>query len=323
MEPPDARLTRVFADGYRNFAGTIDADLPGLTVVFGANNSGKTALTRLPLFVAASLCSDALYCLTSNNVRFAGDFRTLTHVSRVHPSITYGAEWVQGETPCLARILLQLVSTGEGSEEVIPLRIETTSGVIYEARIDDELDIGALNHAYELMVPTRDAMSTILLGALHVPSTRPQVKAVYEYQDRIDAPTPTVQDVPALLAHEPELRATVSSWFEEHLGHRSLAVDNAAFAFRLVSGSGTTGAINMSAAGRGSQAVLPVIALLKAVELGIIQPPLVIVEEPEAHLHPSAQAPLADLLLAVQGAGSRVIVETHSEALTRIVQEAA
>lgn len=42
---------------------------------------------------------------------------------------------------------------------------------------------------------------------------------------------------------------------------------------------------------------------------------LIVIEQPEAHLHPRAQADLADFLIDVVNYGNRIIVETHSEHL--------
>ena len=39
---------------------------------------------------------------------------------------------------------------------------------------------------------------------------------------------------------------------------------------------------------------------------------VVCIEEPEAHLHPSAQAYIADFLLSMSASGRQIIIETHS-----------
>ena len=44
-------------EGYRAFSSPTTMSLRRLTVIFGKNNSGKTTLTRLPLFIGASLHS--------------------------------------------------------------------------------------------------------------------------------------------------------------------------------------------------------------------------------------------------------------------------
>ena len=40
-----------------------------------------------------------------------------------------------------------------------------------------------------------------------------------------------------------------------------------------------------------------------------------IIEQPELHLHPRAQAELADLFIAMARNGTRFLIETHSEHL--------
>lgn len=60
--------------------------------------------------------------------------------------------------------------------------------------------------------------------------------------------------------------------------------------------------------GSGIGQVLPVVAICLLSKPGEV----VCIEEPEAHLHPSAQAYLADFLLAMAASGRQIIVETHS-----------
>ncbi len=69
--------------------------------------------------------------------------------------------------------------------------------------------------------------------------------------------------------------------------------------------------------GFGVSQVLPVIALLFFVPKGSI----VLIEQPELHLHPNAQANLADLFLAATTERNlQLIVESHSEHLVRRIQ---
>jgi hypothetical protein len=66
---------------------------------------------------------------------------------------------------------------------------------------------------------------------------------------------------------------------------------------------------NITEVGYGVSQVLPILLL------GLTQrmPSTLIVELPEAHLHPRAQAALADFFCAQVTAGSHILVETHSE----------
>jgi energy-coupling factor transporter ATP-binding protein EcfA2 len=76
-------------------------------------------------------------------------------------------------------------------------------------------------------------------------------------------------------------------------------------------------AINLKDVGVGVSQVIPVIVAALFAQPGHI----VIVEEPESHLHPLAQAKLAELFAGISTArGVQFIVETHSEHLFRRMQ---
>ena len=69
--------------------------------------------------------------------------------------------------------------------------------------------------------------------------------------------------------------------------------------------------------GFGVSQILPVITLCYSVPEGSI----VILEQPEIHLHPAVQAGLADVLMdAISVRGIQVILESHSEHLLRRIQ---
>jgi hypothetical protein len=69
--------------------------------------------------------------------------------------------------------------------------------------------------------------------------------------------------------------------------------------------------VDLTSVGVGVSQVLPVILLCLLAEPGTV----VILEQPELHLHPKLQQDLANFLLACTRAGRQLIVETHSEHL--------
>ncbi|MCY1533849.1 AAA ATPase domain protein [compost metagenome] len=76
-------------------------------------------------------------------------------------------------------------------------------------------------------------------------------------------------------------------------------------------------ASNLKDVGVGVSQVLPLVVAALFAERGSI----VMVEEPESHLHPVAQTELAEMLAAVsRDRGVQFIVETHSEHLLRRMQ---
>lgn len=73
----------------------------------------------------------------------------------------------------------------------------------------------------------------------------------------------------------------------------------------------------MTDVGFGVSQILPVLVLCYYVPEGSI----IILEQPEIHLHPSVQSGLADVFIdAMQNRGVQIILESHSEHLLRRLQ---
>jgi predicted ATPase len=74
--------------------------------------------------------------------------------------------------------------------------------------------------------------------------------------------------------------------------------------------------VSIADVGFGVSQILPVLVALRAADEGR----LVYLEEPEIHLHPRAQAKLADILADAAKRGVRVVAETHSSLLLTAIQ---
>jgi predicted ATPase len=85
---------------------------------------------------------------------------------------------------------------------------------------------------------------------------------------------------------------------------------------RLPRRGGVIDMVSIADVGFGVSQVLPVLVALLVAEPG----QLVYIEQPEIHLHPRAQAALAEVLAEAASRGVRVVVETHSEVLLLAVQ---
>jgi predicted ATPase len=74
--------------------------------------------------------------------------------------------------------------------------------------------------------------------------------------------------------------------------------------------------VSIADVGFGVSQTLPILVALLVAEPG----QLVYLEQPEIHLHPRAQAALAEILVDAANRGVRVVLETHSELLLLAVQ---
>lgn len=111
------------------------------------------------------------------------------------------------------------------------------------------------------------------------------------------------------------LTEAVNFWLEhlnlaKNLEVTSIAAGSNLFEI-LISGAGNTYTANLADVGFGVSQILPVLIQ------GLLTPrgSLFAVQQPEIHLHPDAQAGLADFFLFLSSMGIRCLVETHSEYL--------
>lgn len=126
-------------------------------------------------------------------------------------------------------------------------------------------------------------------------------------RDRISCPLPEggVQTM--------ELGAALNMWLSElGLAEKAQAKDLGRLGMSLsVAPKGMDRFVDLTAVGVGVSQVMPVVLLC----LWSRPNSLILIEQPELHLHPALQLKLADFLLACTRSGRQIILETHSEHL--------
>ena len=109
------------------------------------------------------------------------------------------------------------------------------------------------------------------------------------------------------------LDAALNYWLREFdLAENARSEDRGRIGIGLsVTPKGLEREVDLTSVGVGVSQVLPVILLCLLAEPGA----LVVLEQPELHLHPRLQQDLADFLLACSRSGRQIVLETHSEHL--------
>ncbi len=109
------------------------------------------------------------------------------------------------------------------------------------------------------------------------------------------------------------LSDALDHWLQEfELAENARSEDRGRIGIGLsVTPQGLDREVDLTAVGVGVSQVLPVILLC------LLAPPgtLVVLEQPELHLHPRLEQKLADFLLACARSGRQLVIETHSEHL--------
>jgi hypothetical protein len=230
----------------------------------------------------------------------------------------------------------QLRHAISGRSNGVPFRIGQARGFLTVRQIDSisvlDLPPDAITDLFDTdALSPAQPMLPAIQGLAHVRGLRGNPERAYPRSE-------IGEDLPG--AFEPYVASLIHHWAEtegdrftgliQDLRHLGIArylkaqrIDDTRVELqvaRLPAGErfGNTDLVNIADVGFGVSQALPVLAALRAAAQG----QLVYIEQPELHLHPSAQSLMADILVGAALQGIRVVVETHSDLLLRGIQTA-
>lgn len=312
--------------GYKSFPGgdTDDGpldrlDLAPLTLLFGKNNSGKSAVARLPRLLLGSLTweDERILPLEVRGVKYGARFVDLIHGGDFFRRPTFAVAASHGAEKLDLSVTLYSpdVLAKDDPPKLWAYEMRSPESIRQAPRTEG-LRLAGLLPEGERWGSWRSAASALLDRMVHLGPMRAPIKPSYEVERPARLGLEGAEAPQWLRAH-PELGEQVGAWLEANMEGWRLSVSrsNESFSLRISRTSALN--TNLSRAGEGLQQALPVVMhqLWRQGE-GSEEGFLDVVEQPELHLHDAAQAPLADLFIetALQGRGT-VVVETHSEPL--------
>ena len=348
---------------YRSFAEPVHFEMRPVTLLYGVNNAGKSALLRALPLLADSLGGDVAGPLDLESPAMrGGSFADLrwkgpparedadSHLGMSfhwgeddgQSSIDFVLEWLGG------RLFVQnLKVTGEVSLDLkwkALKKEKADEGQSYEVRGPE--GSGPCKVTFRGLLPYSEdtRLETLLAGlrdrlrGLHghvqwLGATRRLPEA--RHGARPSGPKQRMradgEDVGAVLASQPEVLSRVSSWYERHFKRRVVVADVPPGSYRLMLRhlEQTTFDVDLRDTGEGMVQVLPVLTALALACRTNESGQILVLEEPESHLHPALQRALAEEVceevceVAAQSPSKgqpRILLETHSEHFVLAVQ---
>lgn len=353
---------RLLMRDYRSFCGEHVLELRPLTLVYGTNNAGKSALVRSIPLIADSLGGelDALnldgrfkkYDLGFDNLRFRGGDAS------EDPTLGLGVAWPEGSgLPAQAidwsiqnestwsRMLVErirvrremsrepallslerVLATPKADRRLRDLRYRLTSQQDREVRI--RLDglrpglEGLLEHLE--LDPLNERLTLLSDCVLWLRALRPAPLRYTTWRGAVRwCLAPDGSDAPVVLAGEEEVHKEVAGWYQKYARRGLLVEQTRPREATTVIQSPAGFPVNLVDAGEGLGQVLPVITALAMARRHRERSgsSILVIEEPEAHLHPDLQEGLAEQICdVISKAKPLVLIETHSYALLLAVQ---
>lgn len=360
-------ITKISVCGYKSIKDECTIDIYPLTILAGANSSGKSSIIQPLLLMKQTL--EAPYdpgalLLNGPNVRFTSVDQLLTKLPtkkdcrdsffvEIEADNTHSTRTTFKKDKKKAIDIIEMRTQNEDGVSILSPSMTTeeinstishnlqrifehlisTNTDVIKAIIRNRcfLEIGLkINQNEEIKdnfvrSPKSDLISNYIRKIIHVPGLRGNPERTYQinaigdefpgtFENYVASLIASWQDTrnPKLLklgqslkalglAERVDIRKVDDTQVEVRVGHRQ---------------KNRTEMVSIADVGFGVSQTLPVLVAL------IVASPqqLVYIEQPEIHLHPRAQAALADIIVEAVNRGVRVTLETHSELFLRRIQ---
>jgi predicted ATPase len=338
---PTMLPTAVLLQNFRSFAGPAftKLELRPITLLFGRNGGGKSALVRSLPLLADSLGSDRLDALDveSRLKSFKLDFDSLRWKGRAETdehTIGLGLCW--DSDPDVEEVTWAIRENDEWRRLVVdrfaihgpaavPLLVadwrlthgeKTQRALTYDVRLGDapakRMPIGfdgllpdAGSIASFAPLVTLDArLKQLATSVLWLHSLRPAPERFTRWQGAVRwSLDPDGRDAPVVLAGEPELLKDVSSWYEKHLDMQLIVEESRKREVRTLvrNRSRARFDVDLIDTGEGLSECLSVLTALAMARRHEEHggPSILAIEEPGSHLHPDLQRALAQRICEV------------------------
>lgn len=299
-------VNRISFKNYKLFREKQTLDIVPITILIGKNNSGKSAIAKLPSMISSSLEGDfsAPFQLETDGVR----------VGQTYEDLFYNRE-ITG-----APLEFDIVD-GKSNSSVSAL---ITGDRFYNIKISklsiDGDEINLSDTKLNGILPKDQDKKKISLNFDYIESFRRFPAATFsdifgEYKKLGVSGENAYKLLAQYHQSGDKILQTISNWFEENFEGWKLSIKDitgTSLSYEVVLENNFIKPINIVNTGSGIRQSLPlVVRSFMPVDDDI----LIIIEEPETHLHPAAHGNLAERFVDshLEDPRRKYLIETHSE----------
>ena len=348
-------ITELTAQNFKSWQDTGALQFAPLTGLFGANSSGKTSILQVLLMLKQTVerppdWNEPLYFGNEESLVNLGNFGTVIHKHKQDLSLNISVSWKSSTVVDINKYIrfynlnVETLSSSQGDRdrsEEISFSTNIARGVVNNSYYATDLyrfDVQqpdlfrcygfrtARNQIMEISSRFEGDFENLFSRILYLGPLREHPRPRYTWDG--DHPKGIGQDgkkaISALLSGRVRhfsIDEQILSWLQRlELIHsydlRPLSDTGRDYEFLVKQYKGGP-EVRLTDVGFGVSQVLPVLILCYYAPEGSI----LILEQPEAHLHPKVQTELADVLIdTVKNRNLQIILESHSEYLLSRLQ---
>jgi predicted ATPase len=345
-------ITDLRAQNFKSWKDTGDLRLAPLTGLFGTNSSGKSSILQVLLMMKQTAeSSDQVLRLGGGPQPDVdlGTFASLIHGHEPTKELGISLVWRLDNKylPANHDPVRLDVSIREDRERIVVSKFTFTTITENRAGMELNADGGYTSFENDVKRPSKappkfyrfppDQISPlgwtlsgefeqmlqdlIYLGPFRVSAPRADLFRGTRPRDVGKDGAEAIQALLAVREADPSVQRRVAEYLErmkllDSFELRAIAPDRRYFEV-VVKVTKESPEVSLADVGSGVSQVLPVLVLCAYAEEGST----LLIEEPEMHLHPSAQSELADVIVdAVKDRNLQIILESHSEHFLRRLQ---
>lgn len=306
-------IKKISFRGYKSFKDYTELEIKPITVIFGKNSSGKSAIVKLPTLIEGSLSGefDEPLMYINNGVELGADYRDLFYNRGVIEQLDIGL------TDEYNRIEIEIINSTDKpiitKWKIFNLEKVDENEIITADEIDKSkgnLFSGFLPKKKLAELKEKFSLKTDYIGPFRLNPLRVFHLTGRTNFERIGNKGENAYQI---LVNNELLASKVSDWFNENFDGWELYVNKVEsyYEIKIKRHNSQNEGVNIVDVGQGMSQALPII--VKAHMKNQIET-LTILEQPELHLHPGAHANLAQLIFeSTQNSGNKYLVETHSK----------
>jgi predicted ATPase len=295
-------INKIAFKNYKLFKEKQSLELKRITILIGKNNSGKSAVMKLPVLVSNCLDGQPInwkYKIFDNSdylIDLGSDFIDLVYNrNKITPIVL----WISDD------------------KNKIEVTFNKEYGILDYKYNGNEIEVSNFKGFLKDGNKIENFDLTIdYIGAIRIEPSSDYVFSNDIYE-RIGIKGQNAY--PILIKdfkESNELTKSVSNWYKENFENWELSVietkNITETKYEVTISNSSLKPINIKQTGQGIHQVLPLIvrSYIKAVN-----PTLIIIEEPETHLHPAAHGNLAERFVdsVIEDSNKNYLIETHSQ----------
>jgi predicted ATPase len=296
-------VNKISFKNYKLFKEKQTLELKPITILIGKNNSGKSAVAKLPVLIANGLIGLPINWIfkigeeRENSIELGTDFKDLVYNRNEKSFMEFGIY---------------------NDNDSIEIAMNKEDGVLEYKLNNNEIDVSSFFKGFLLDgIQIQDLNLNIdYLGAIRVEPDSDYIYSNVNY-DKIGI---RGQNAYPILINDfiksGNLNKKISNWYKNNFENWELKViENKTITetkYEIAISNSTLNAINIKQTGQGIHQVLPLVVRSYMED---VEPTLIIMEEPETHLHPAAHGNLAQRFVEsyLEDKNKHYLIETHSQ----------